>query len=1623
VSAESRRILRIGLISLGSLAVVLTVAGIFIARTARFRDYVRARIVEAVEDATGGRADIGVFAFDGSQLRAEIRDFVLHGTEPAGSEPLFRASDITVQLRPSSIWWRGRIELRSVTIKQPQTNLIVFPDGTTNIPEPKLQHRSDKTSLQTVVDLSIGRFEIDNGSIQFAGQRMLVSASGKNLSARFLYEAAGDEYRGQISMNPLFVQSGANPRLEVNLNVPVVLRRDHIELANAVISTGASKLQVDGTIDHLVSPNVLARAQGHIDMQEVKRTLAGELPLNTAKDAPHSVDINADVNTHSEAGTSNAHLILGQSSFDISGTFRNLAALQGSVQFTSSLALNELARILQLSFNAGGALRLAGNAVLNGSSNYTVDADITGRNLEYRKGDVRISNVGVSSQIAADPHTVSANPVQATWSGGKLDGRAALRDFARYRVDGTLSGFDLQQIAAQLTAKRIGYGGTISGSIEAEGGVKTSQSRVEMARARIAIAPKSGGVPMRGQINVSYNGPAGTADLGQSFIALPSSRLDLSGAIGKEMTAHFVSRNLDDFRPVAVEMPVRFDAGGSALVDAKITGQVSMARLLAHATISRFAIEQRHFDLLTADLNAQSDRATLRNGTLTHGALNAQFKASVGLDEWKTAPSEPLEASLSMRNADVMDVLALAQESNLPVRGSLTLSAEATGILGNPQGSADVAVTNGEAYGQPIDWLNGRVTFGGQVVTIPALQVSSGMSQVDLNATFQHPLNEFSTGTLHAHVNAGQVTLARLEPVHQRRPDLDGDIQFNIDADAILEPPSAAERIRLVSANGSVSAGMLRMKGERLGDLAARIQTSGNVVSYRVDSNFAGAAIRADGRTNLTADHEIEANVDIRNLPIEKALEVAGEKAIPARGILSANGLVVGTIRDPRANFDVSLAKAAVMDQPIDQLQGHIDYASTLVNVPSLSVQAGPNRLTANASFTHPARNFATGNVKLHLDSNTLQLAQVRYLQQMRPGLAGSLQVNVDGAAALNDSKTEPHVMLSSLNAKISANGIRASGKDLGGFTATAEQTGSMVRVNLDSNLAQSIIRLTGQAQLTRDYPVNAQLNFDNIRYSNLRGLLGPSNVEDRWQDFDALLEGSVNVDGPAISPMDLTGSAQISKLEVTRLHPGALHGGATPLTLLNDGPITLVANQSGIQVQRARIIGPSTEIAITGNVAVRPVTAFNVNVNADTDLALIRQIDKSISSSGAVTFRAAITGSPSQPVINGRLELKHAAYQQVDWPNGLANANGAIVFTGTTARIDSLTAETGGGQITANGNVTRTGSGFAFNLQSRATRVLVRTDAGVSVTANANFRLSGTNQSSILGGDVTIVSVGFNPQSDFASLLKHTAAPMETGAAPKGLLANMNVEVAVRMAPGAVFQSAYTQGLQAQADLKVRGNVLNPGMIGRVNVTQGNLVFFGTKYNINEGSVTFYNPYKIEPILDLSLETNVQSVDVVLTVTGPVENMNLAYHSDPPLQFSEIVALLGEGRTSTSDPVLVAHQPQTPPQSMTDMGASALLGAAVANPVAGQLQRVFGVSQLKIAPTFVTGSTLPQAQATLQQQVAQNLVFTYVTDLSQPDSQIIRIEWAMNQQWSAVASRESNGVVGVEVFYKRRFR
>ncbi len=498
-----------------------------------------------------------------------------------------------------------------------------------------------------------------------------------------------------------------------------------------------------------------------------------------------------------------------------------------------------------------------------------------------------------------------------------------------------------------------------------------------------------------------------------------------------------------------------------------------------------------------------------------------------------------------------------------------------------------------------------------------------------------------------------------------------------------------------------------------------------------------------------------------------------------------------------------------------------------------------------------------------------------------------------------------------------------------------------------------------------------------------------------------------------------LQGSLELAKLAVQTLpRPGE----GRPIAIQNQGPVKASLDRGTVRLDNFHFTGPQTDIQASGTAAVSSTQALNLMVNAGIDLAVLKNFSREIISSGQIKLAAAVRGTLSNPQADGRLELQNANLNATNVSNGLDNANGVILLRGNQATIQTLTAESGGGKITLSGFVALARN-LQFALRASASQVGVRVQEGVRVVVAADVNLAGNTARSTASGTVTLQELDYAPHSDLGSMLQRAEPPVQNSATPSPLLDNMKLDLRVRTSPATLIRASLAQNLQVDCDLRVRGSASQPAVLGRINLTQGQLVFFGSTYIINTGSISFFNPVRIDPILNLSLETQSQGVDVTLNVTGPVDNMKLTYTSNPPLQFQEIVALLAAGTTPTSDPTILANQPPPPQQSLQQRGESAILGQAVANPLANRMQRVFGVTQLKIDPAFTGSSQLPTAQVTLQERVSTNLTLTYVSALDNPNSTLVRGEWDLNPQWSAMAMRDQNGIVSINLIYKKQFR
>ncbi|MGP0070657.1 MAG: translocation/assembly module TamB domain-containing protein [Bryobacteraceae bacterium] len=1449
------RVLRNAAIALGALIVVLAIAVIWIARSEWFQNYLKQTIVASVEESAGGRVEIGSFRFEWNGLSALATDFVIHGTEPQGTAPMLRVARVRLNLRflPNlHHWW----DITYLGVDRPQANVIVYPDGHTNIPSPRLKSTSSNP-LETVVDLAIGRFELTAGAIALGAQKHELNVRGNNLRAQLSYNTLSQEYRGQMSLQPVYVISGQNTPVNFTVNLPVVISRNRIDLNNASIFSPNSSIALDASITDLKNPKLAAHATGHIALADLK-------------------------------------------------SFANLPA-------------------------------------------ETIDLD---------------ANVNIDPQGA-------------------------------YSIDGNLKNFALQFPP---------YRAIVSGPIHVTGSLQTGFPSLA-AQARLSIAPARRGIPVSGNVTAEYSGARNVISIQKSLLILPHSRLTVDGSIGEQLNVVLTTTNLIDLpvpsSDIALHDPATFRG--------KVTGSLTAPKISGHVTASRFSVADRRFDSFDADASVTKSSVAIENADLSRNRMQAHFSGTLGLSDWKPRPSAPLAVTGSIQSGDLADLLALAGQPSSAYSGELSANLRVNGTLGNPRGAASLVVTDGMVQGQPFDRAEGQVDLTDQLVTVRSAFVQLGPARVNITGEFRHPRDSFTTGQFQASIQSDQINLGQVNAVRKQQPNTAGVVQLNADITG-----NVSGKIQLTSVNGKASVRGLEWQGRNYGDLTAQATTSGQAVNYNLISNFAGSHIDIHGSTQLTPDYPTSANATLGDLPLERLLAIVDRTDIPVKGILSGTANFSGTIANPQGSADLALANATIYGDAVNRVHARLNYQPQSIDVPQLELVSGAARLDLTAHYDHAVGNLEAGNLQFHLDSSSIDLARIKTLAEKRPGLTGTLQLNASGSAQVRAA--EPRILLRDVSGNLKTTNLAIKGKNLGDLTVAASTSGGRTNFTIHSAIAGAAIEGHGSVQLANDYPADAQLTFKNVTWAGLQPLLGYSSNE--GGGFEAAADGQVSLSGPLMNTQQLGGSIQVTRLEAGGTP--SFFRRASPMLLQNQGPIAATLERGTLKIQSAHLTGSQTDLQVTGTVPLNG-QAMNIALNGNVNLAVLQQFDRDITSSGSVVLTASVRGSTDQPRLSGQVELHNASFDYTGLPAGLWRANGVIALNGNSAVIRNLTAEAGGGQVAVTGSATLSDT-LRFGLQTKATRVRLMVQ-GVGVVASASVNLAGTTDNSSISGTVTVEEISYASRTDLGSMLSLAAPPVQAPSAPSQIFENMRLDIRVRSSNSLGVQSSLAQNVQLTADLRVRGSVAHPGVLGRVQITEGKLLFFGSTYTMNSGNISFYNPIRIEPILDLSLETQAQGVDVVLKVTGPIDNMKLSYTSDPPLQFQQIVNLLATGATPTTDPTLLANQPALPAQSFQQLGESAIVGQALANPVANQLQRVFGVTQLRINPTFATGSQLPETQLSLQQQISNNLTFTYVTGLNTANAETIQVVWTFTPQWSAQALRDYNGIFSVTLIYKRQFR
>jgi translocation and assembly module TamB len=374
---------------------------------------------------------------------------------------------------------------------------------------------------------------------------------------------------------------------------------------------------------------------------------------------------------------------------------------------------------------------------------------------------------------------------------------------------------------------------------------------------------------------------------------------------------------------------------------------------------------------------------------------------------------------------------------------------------------------------------------------------------------------------------------------------------------------------------------------------------------------------------------------------------------------------------------------------------------------------------------------------------------------------------------------------------------------------------------------------------------------------------------------------------------------------------------------------------------------------------------------------------------------------------VQGQARLQNASFNTVTAPMGIQNLNGLLEIQNNEVRISQFAGQVGGGELSAGGTVSYKPL-MRLNVALEAKGIRLRYPDGVRAVLSSNLTLSGTAEDSTLNGRVLIDNVSFTQDFDLANFIGQFTGEASAPASAEGFTQHMKLNVAVQTTSRLNLVSS-TVSLTGHANLRVIGTAAEPVIVGRTDLTGGEVFLMKRRYQLVRGIINFTNPNRTEPVVNMLITTSVNQYNLNLSFVGPVDRLRTTYTSDPPLPPVDIINLLARGQT-------------TEEAAPSSLNANSVLAQGLASQVSGQLQKFAGISSLQIDPTLGGNGTNPTARVAIQQRVTKNFIFTFSTDVSDPESQVVQGEYQFNNRWSMTAARTQNGGYAVDAKYRKTF-
>jgi len=718
-------------------------------------------------------------------------------------------------------------------------------------------------------------------------------------------------------------------------------------------------------------------------------------------------------------------------------------------------------------------------------------------------------------------------------------------------------------------------------------------------------------------------------------------------------------------------------------------------------------------------------------------------------------------------------------------------------------------------------------------------------------------------------VNTSGINLEELGEILDYK-EINGLADFTGELSGLLDDPKIKGTIKIEK--GQIS-------GLPFNYLEGKIDYQGNILKLE-DLLFEdeGLTFKGGGSVDFfeTKD-EIEIKVSLR---VEQAdlnyLAKYFSIELPLSGSVQGDIFIQSRGSQFDANGDLQIKKVNIINYKAESGNLTFSLKDKKVRIKSLVLNSGKSQL------------YVQGEVNLE-EGLPLDL-RVNFLNQkitdlmshfLQPDLMSKFRGKATGSLEIKGNYASPDLYLSALIEDAQLEGV-----PLNSIEVKLDKIGSVVRINrLKLNQRKGELVAGGWINLDEDNKnLDIHLSADNVDLSQLSNLFG---IEDE-------IKGLVNFKAEVTGDIDLPNISFSAKVEKGKFQD----------FIFNDLTFEALYNQDILEVKQFVLDKEGHQIKGKGKIPYKfssmgkeKFTSSLTDIPIDfvltlenTDLSFISMFFKEDIKQiqGLTNAELKLSGTLNQPILNGNIALNGGLIEFYELPAKISDLSVLLYLEDNLVKIEDMNFQIDQYRIYTSGEFALKNlqlQDLNINIWSNKEEILYQDI--FKAQADLKAKLTGLFTSPHIEGILTLSQGELNWKENNKEIPSNLSELLSRLINLKG-----DIDLEVKILDDFIAKTN-DFNLKLVGGLKVQGALSAPKLNGGLQIKQGYIAFLDKKFRVSEGKVIFADSTGEDMILDIRAKTEIDDIDVFVSISGILAQPMVTFSSSPILSESEIISLL----------------------------------------------------------------------------------------------------------------------------------